>query len=110
MKNTTYIHLPDKIREEAEMLVEAGLYGNMSELIREAVRHHIEGQKMSRVDLAVELYRKEKISLGKAAAIANVSYDEMLDILYLRGIQPRFGPSTKKEAETELEKAKELLK
>ncbi len=110
MKNTTYIHLPNIVREKAEMLVDAGLYGNMSELIREAVRTYIEEQKITNIDLAVELYKKEKISLGKAAAIAGVSYDEMLDTLYLRGVQPKFEPSTKKEAESELEKAKRLLK
>ena len=110
MKNTTYIHLPNIVKEKAEMLVDAGLYGNMSELIREAVRNYIEQQKISAVDLAVELYKKEKVSLGKAAAIAGVSYDEMLGILYLRGVQPKFEPTTKKEGEKELEKAKRLLK
>lgn len=109
MKNTTYIHIPSIVREKAEMLVEAGLYGNMSELIREAVRRYVEEQKISATDLAVELYKKEKVSLGKAAAIAGVSYDEMLGILYLRGVQPKFEPSTKKEAHKEFEKAKGLL-
>jgi len=110
MKNTTYIHLPEVVKEKAERLVDAGLYGNMSELIREAVRQYVEQQKMSAIDLAVELYKKEKVSLGKAAAIAGVSYDEMLDALYLRGVQPKFEPSGKKQAEKELEIAKRLLK
>lgn len=110
MKNMTYIHLPNMVREKAEMLVDAGLYGNMSELIREAVRNYVDGQKISVVDLAIELYKKEKISLGKAAAIAGVSYDEMLDLLYLRGIQPKFGPENKKEAQKELDGVKRLLK
>ena len=110
MKNATYIHLPDIVKDKAEMLVEAGLYGNMSELIREAVRTYVGQQKLSPIDLAVELYKKEKVSLGKAAAIASISYDEMLDTLYLRGVQPKFEPATKKEAETELEMAKRLLR
>lgn len=110
MKTTTYIHLPNIVREKAEMLVEAGLYGNMSELIREAVRQYVENQRLSSVDIAVELYKKEKVSLGKAAAIAGVSYDEMLDILYLRGVQPKFGPGTVKEAQKEIEGARVLLK
>ncbi|PIN83442.1 hypothetical protein COV61_03070, partial [Candidatus Micrarchaeota archaeon CG11_big_fil_rev_8_21_14_0_20_47_5] len=70
MKNTTYIHLPDLVKERAERLVDVGLFGNMSELIREAVRQLVEGQKMSKEDIAIELYKKEKVSLGKAAAIA----------------------------------------
>lgn len=92
------------------MLVDAGLYGNLSELIREAVRQYLEAQKISNIDLAVELYKREKVSLGRAAAVAGVPYDEMLSILYLRGVQPKFGPSSKKEAEDELEKAKRLLR
>ncbi len=109
MRNATYIHLPDMVRQKAELLVDAGLYGNMSELIREAVRQYVETQKTSSLDLAIELYKKEKVSLGKAAAIANISYDEMLDALYLRGIQPKFAPETEKDAEAELKKAKRLL-
>ncbi len=110
MKNMTYIHLPSIVKERAEMLVDAGLYGNMSELIREAVRNYVDSQKINNIDLAIELYKKEKISLGKAAAIAGVSYDKMLDILYMRGVQPKFEPSTKKEAQKELDNAKRLLK
>ncbi len=110
MKSTTYIHLPDMVREKAEMLVDAGLYGNMSELIREAVRSYIDEKKISNLDIAIELYKKDKISLGKAAAIAAVSYDEMLELLYIRGVQPKIEPSKKKDAEKEFEKAKRLLK
>lgn len=110
MKNTTYIHLPGIVKERAEMLVDAGLYGNMSELIREAVRQYVEQQKINNTDLAIELYKKEKVSLGKAAAIAGVSYDEMLDILYMRGVQPKFEPGTKQEGADELKKVKGLLK
>ncbi len=68
MKSSTYIHLPDIVREKAERLVDAGMFGNMSELIREAVRHFVEEKKLSDMELAIELYKKDKISLGKAAA------------------------------------------
>ncbi len=109
MKNTTYIHLPDLVRGRAEQLVDAGLYGNMSELIREAVRQLIEKQTVSQLDIAIELYKKEKVSLGKAAAIAGLSYDEMLNTLHLRGIQPKFGPETKEEAEEEVGELERLI-
>ncbi len=62
------------------------------------------------VSLAIELYKKEKVSLGKAAAIAGLSYNEMLNVLYLRGVQPKFEPSTRQKAKKELEKFKKLLK
>ncbi len=110
MKSTTYISLPQVVRQRAELLVDAGLYGNMSEFIREAVRHFLEEQKIHPTDLAVELYKKERVSLGKAAAIAGLSYDEMLDALYLRGIEPKMEPLTAKQASVELKNAKRLLK
>ncbi|MFH0713293.1 MAG: UPF0175 family protein [Candidatus Micrarchaeota archaeon] len=109
MKNTTYISLPDVVRQQAQLLIDAGLYSNMSEFIREAVRRYVQEQKITNVELAVELYEREKVSLGKAAGIAGLTYDEMLDALYLRGIEPKNGPVSQAEAQAELKKAKRLL-
>ena len=70
---------------------------------------NIKKRKHSDLELTIELYDKGKISLGKAAAIAGIPYDEMLDALYLHGIQPRFEPTTKEESEKELQLANRLL-
>jgi len=45
-----------------------------------------EVSKLVRLYLAIELYREEKVSLGKAAGIAGVSRCEMMEILASKGI------------------------
>ncbi len=71
----------------------------------------IGGERNTRqIDEAIDLYKKGKISLGKAAVMAGVSHDAMLDILDANSIQPRFGPKTAKEAQAEFEKVKKILK
>ncbi|OIO22683.1 hypothetical protein AUJ65_05740 [Candidatus Micrarchaeota archaeon CG1_02_51_15] len=108
MGESTYIHLPEMVRRDAQMLVDAGAFGNLSELIREAVRQFVASHKPSNLELAVELYRQDKVSLGKAAAIAGLEYSKMVDALYLRGVQPKIGPASRKEAEQDLAAAGRL--
>lgn len=51
------------------------------------------------VDIAAEQYEGGLISLGRAAEIAGLKYDTMLDELEKRGIAPHFGPPSIEEAE-----------
>jgi len=48
-------------------------------------------------EMAVGLYRQEKVSLAKAAEIAGVSITRMKDILIEKGIRPRLGVEGVKE-------------
>ncbi len=71
----------------------------------------VEGlERRSRILLAVELYMEGKVSLGKAAELAGVSYDEFWDSLKERGHKIRVGPKSLEEAEREYKAAKEYLK
>ena len=71
----------------------------------------VEGlERRSRMLLAVELYMEGRISLGRAAELADVSYDEFWDSLRERGHKIRVGPKTLKEAEREYKATKEYLK
>lgn len=81
--------------------VEARLYGNEEEVIRDALRHLLRDRSDLRIQLAIYHYEKEDISLAKAASLAGVSWAQMKDILLERGIQPRLGPDTLKEVEME---------
>lgn len=51
------------------------------------------------VDIAIGRYEAGLISLGRAAEIAGLKYDTMLEELGKRGIVPYFGPSSIEEAE-----------
>ncbi len=70
----------------------------------------VEGlERRSRILLAVELYMDGKVSLGRAAELAGVSYDEFWDSLKERGHKIRVGPKSLAEAESEHKAAKEHL-
>jgi len=48
----------------------------------------------SRIVLAVEIYNDGRTSLGRAAELAGVSYNEFYNILRERGHKIRIGPKT----------------
>ena len=71
---------------------------------------NVEGlERHSRIVLAVELYIEGRVSLGRAAELAGVPYDEFYVFLKERGHKIRIGPKTLKEAEREYKVAKERL-
>ncbi len=108
MSEAIYLKLPEKIKEEADLYVMSGYFDNRSEFIREAVREFLEKLEENRMNIAIELYRKEKISLGKAAEISVVGYEKMKEILIEREIPVRRGPQTSDELRSEYETTKEI--
>ncbi|MDQ1327313.1 MAG: hypothetical protein QG641_593 [Candidatus Poribacteria bacterium] len=50
------------------------------------------------LDLAINEYRNGEVSLGKAAEIAGLCWEDMKDVLIRNGIEPRLGPQTVEEA------------
>lgn len=86
-----------------QALVEAGLYPDEQTVIREAMRVLWQEHPQLRINWAVYQYQTHDISLAKAAALANVSFDRMKEVLVQRGIQPRLGPETIHEARQELD-------
>jgi len=53
------------------------------------------------VGIALSKYAAGLISLGRAAEIAGLPYEDMIDKLRARGISIRFGPESIEEAEAE---------
>jgi predicted HTH domain antitoxin len=86
---------------EARDFVEARLYSSEEEVIRDALRHLLRARPDLRIHLAVHRYETESLSLAKAADLAGVSWAQMREILLEKGVQPRLGPETPKEAEDE---------
>ncbi|KPV65319.1 MAG: hypothetical protein AOA65_0264 [Candidatus Bathyarchaeota archaeon BA1] len=66
-------------------------------------------ERHSRMILAVELYMEGRVSLGRAAELADISYDDFWDFLKERGHKIRAGPKNLKEAQREYKVAKERL-
>lgn len=109
MSEPVYVKIPERIKEEADLYVKSGYFDNRSELIREALREFLEKLGRNNMDIAVNLYRRGDVSLGKAAELAGVGYEKMKEILAVRMIPIRRGPETVAEAMEDYKVAKELL-
>jgi len=66
---TINISLPDKLKEQAEILVEGGFYASFSDLIRDSLRHTLIRNKY---DLWTE-EAKEDVKKGKAKTLSSKS-------------------------------------
>jgi len=75
-------------------------------LLRDAINMFLAANKELREKIAMELYKEDKISLGKASEIARLSYEEMKELLIRNNITIRRGPESVKELR---EKAERLL-
>jgi len=98
------IKLTKTMETEADVYVNAGLYDSREELVSEALRYYFRTALKANVDAAVKMYGSGEVSLGRAAEIAGVSYEDMRQILKGRGIGIKIGPESVDEAEEELSK------
>jgi len=71
---------------EIDALVRTGLYQNYDEVISDALRNLLLNNKALRLELAIELFRADEVSLGRAAEIAGIDRWEFQDILHERRI------------------------
>ena len=90
------VTIPEDLLEESEDLAEERME-DRSTIIRQLIA---EGRKEEKKKKAVEMYIEKKISLEKAAEIADVSIWKMLDLLRERKVPLRYD---RKEAEAEIE-------
>jgi predicted HTH domain antitoxin len=94
---------------KARDLVEARLYKSEEDVLQDALRHLLRARPELRIQLAIHRYQTEELSLAKAASLAGVSWAQLKDILLEHGIQPRLGPETLEEAETEAQSLRDYL-
>ena len=84
-------------------LVSAGLYSKEEDALRDAMRSLLWTHPGYRLELAIHKYQHSGISLSKAAQIAGICFEEMKDLLLIRGIKIDLGPDSKAEIEIEVE-------
>ncbi|MBN2251030.1 MAG: UPF0175 family protein [Candidatus Altiarchaeota archaeon] len=108
MSEGVFIKIPSKLKEEADLYVESGYFENRSELIREAVREFLEKLDKRKTELAIGLYRQGRISLGRAAEISGLGYENMKGLLLERGIRIRRGPESIEDLSGEYDAAKDI--
>ncbi len=78
-------------------LIESGIYPDKETLFNDALGVLLEAKPQLRIEIAVRLYRKGKISLSRAAEIAGVSIEGIKNILSLHGIERNVKACTEKE-------------
>ena len=93
----------------ARDFVEARLYSKEEDVIQDALRHLLRSRPELRIQLAIHRYQTENLSLAKAASLAGVSWAQLKDILLEHGVQPRLGPETLEEVETEAQTLRDYL-
>lgn len=102
MKNIS-LRTSEKIMKEAEKLAKLE-YVDKSIIMREALERGLEDIKL---EVAIKLFSKGKVSTSEAADIADISVGEMMDELVKRGIKPDI---TEKDIRGSLERALKELK
>jgi len=90
-------------------LVDSGIYESEENIIQEALNLLLKEHPEYRMKLALYRYQNEKISIGKAAEIADVCWEEMRDELNKNNIPLRLAPKTKEEAHKDYHVIKEFL-
>ncbi|MBW6519284.1 MAG: UPF0175 family protein [ANME-2 cluster archaeon] len=73
------------IENKIKALVNAGYYSNEIEVIKDAVLKLFRENAELKISAAIELYKKEEVSLSKAAEIAGMTTIEFKEILGKRG-------------------------
>lgn len=77
--------LPELVKKEIDALVKAGYYTSKSDVVKDALRTFLGTKKNLRLAAAVELYKREEVSLGKAAEIADLGIVEFKELLADQG-------------------------
>ena len=86
--------LPPIMEMEIESLVHSGYYSSKSDVIKDAFRVFLETRSQLKTAAAIELYKMEKVSLGKAAEISGMSLEEFKEVLKDRGIKITIHPDS----------------
>ncbi len=79
--------IPEIMKEEINALVKTGMYSSKSDIAREAFRCLLEHKPELKLNAAIELYKEEKVSLGRASEIAGMNFEAFKTALKERGIK-----------------------
>ena len=105
MSQAETFSMPEIMSSEIEALVRAGFYSSKSDVAKDALRCLFEHKPHLKISAAVELYKAEKVSLGRASEIAEMSTNEFKEALAQRGIIREI-----KSSPASLKKGIEILK
>jgi len=76
----------DFVDLEVASLLRLGLYQNKEEVISDAVRNLLLNNRSLRLELAIDLFKNDEISLGRASEMAGLDRWQFEETLIERGI------------------------
>lgn len=79
--------LPNSMSNEIAALVKAGIYSSKSDVAKDAIRLLLNSKPVLKLSAAIELYNEGKVSIGRAAEIAEMSTVDFKEELAARGIK-----------------------
>jgi predicted HTH domain antitoxin len=82
--------------------VRTGLYSNRDEVISDAIRNLLLNNKPLRLELAIDLFKTDEVSLGRAAEIAGIDHWQFQEILNERHIPILIEPDSAMVMDQEL--------
>ena len=100
--------IPQIYEEEIEGAIEAGYYSNKSEVVRDALRLFFESKQKLRVAAATEMYKKNKVSLARAAELAGLTSIEFKEVLKDKGIKIILKGKSSKEIKKQIDLMKRV--
>lgn len=90
-------------------LLNLGFYESEDEFVHDALAKLLKNNKELGLKLAIYRYQTEDISIGKAAEIAGIYWEDMKNALIENGITPELGPETIEEARREILSARRMI-
>ena len=97
---STSFSIPEIMRDEIDALVDCGEYSSRSDVMRDAFRTFLRKNPEKRLRITINLYSDGKISLMRAAELAEMDVESFKEELGERGIRVETvkGDSGEKEA------------
>ena len=77
--------------EEINALVHMKIYRSKDDIISDAFRALLKLKPNLKIEIAIDLYRNEKVSLWRAAEIGGLSFEKFKEILSFRSIKIESG-------------------
>lgn len=102
---STSFSIPETMKDEIDVLVESGEYTSRSDVMRDAFRTFLRKNPEKRTRITVDLYKNGKVSLMRAAEIAEMDLESYKEELQERGITL----NTSKGSEEEKDEVKKRL-
>ena len=95
--------LAGTLTQRMSLLVERGVFESEESLTASAYRSLLMLQPALKLEIALSLYEREEISLGRAAEMAGISREQMKELLAARGIERKYPQRSQEEVDRDVE-------